>query len=255
MVIKEIYERDFGLVLDQAEEQSLSSYIFDKITISHERPTDGKFLSTNKVREKYVTNLSRHCSYSQYTPKYISLEEYKAIIGLIKESKSRFKERNILIINLMYQRGLRLGEVLGLTIEDINAHPDNAAAGRIYLRNRLSDSKYQNAKSPINVYSKETYKNKNYHKEGIGYEISELPPPLMNQLNEYLNCSRNIFSLSKKVKENIIIGSKADSIFTDNRENFYLILNKNGLPLSSSGWSKYIKEIFLELGINIDKDY
>ena len=30
--IKEIYERDFGLVLDQAEEQSLSSYIFDKIT-------------------------------------------------------------------------------------------------------------------------------------------------------------------------------------------------------------------------------
>lgn len=30
--IKEIYERDFGLVLEKAEEQSLSSYIFDKIT-------------------------------------------------------------------------------------------------------------------------------------------------------------------------------------------------------------------------------
>ena len=29
--IKEIYERDFGLVLEKAEEQSLSSYIFDKI--------------------------------------------------------------------------------------------------------------------------------------------------------------------------------------------------------------------------------
>lgn len=54
--IREIYERDFGLVLAKAEEQSLSSYIFEKIT------NDGKpFLWTyyNPEEKKKITARTR----------------------------------------------------------------------------------------------------------------------------------------------------------------------------------------------------
>lgn len=227
---------------------------FKTITVSKEKGSYGMLAHTKTLTiEKYKTNLTRHSNFDQYVPKYISLEEYHRIIKYMEESKSAFKLRNILIINLMYLRGLRLGEALGITIEDITPHPSNPRAGKLYLRNRVSDKKYQRAKSCLKVYSKEAYKYRQYQEKDTGYQEIVLPQDFMEQMNEYIDASRDMFLLSKKVRENILKYAKADNVKDVNEENFYLFLSKNGTPLSESGWNKELKSIFLQVGINIDK--
>lgn len=204
------------------------------------------------ITEKYETNKARDGSFTNCIPKYISLEEYHKIINYIKNSDSQFKLRNILIIDLMYRRGLRLGEVLGITLEDITPHPNNPKAGLLYLRNRVSDKKYQRAKTCTNVLSTEGFKLDGGKKDKC--QKIDLPQELMKQIKEYINESRENVFLSDRRIENLMNFAKADNV-TDNRgENFYLFLNKNGMPLSSSGWNKILKNIFVNVGIRIDKN-
>lgn len=50
-------------------------------------------------------------------PAYIRLDEYRAILRACKDTKQAACNR--IIIRLIFEHGLRLGEVLGLTLEDI----------------------------------------------------------------------------------------------------------------------------------------
>ena len=65
--------------------------------------------------------------------------------------------------------------------------------------------------------------------------------------------SRSIFNVTDKVIDNIINFAKADSV-EGNNNNQYIFLNKNGYPLSSSGWNKQLKEIFIANNLSIDKE-
>lgn len=69
----------------------------------------------------------------------------------------------------MYENGLRIGEVLGLTREDVALEEDvnGNQIPVLYLRNRLTDKAFQNAKSCMKVHSKQTYRSKDYNTEWI----------------------------------------------------------------------------------------
>lgn len=228
--------------------------IFEQKNVINVRSGYGMLAHTKKVEiKKYKTNLSEAKIKETFVPKYISFEEYKKIINFIECSDNKNSLRNRIIIELMYLTGMRLGEVLGLTLEDIKDNIDNPDYGVLYIRNRVTDKKYQNAKGCMKVRSKKDYNTKQYQKKDYGYQIVNIAPNLYGLLKEYIDESRSVLNVSEKVYDNISIHAIADSVY-NSEVNEYVFLNKNGYPLSSSGWNKFIKDIFNCVGIVIDKN-
>lgn len=203
--------------------------------------------------KKYITNKKSIKLSEQYIPKYISLEEYINIIKYIENGDSSFKLRNRIIIDLMYTTGMRLGEVLGLTFEDIKDNQEDKRYGTVYIRNRLSDKSYENAKTCLKVNSEYDYNTASYKTKNIGYQTVYISPYLFELIKKYMDESRSIFNVTDKVIDNIMNFAKADSV-EGNDNNQYIFLNKNGYPLSSSGWNKQLKEIFIANNLSVDKE-
>lgn len=182
------------------------------------------------------------------TPRYIGVEDFKKILTVIREDYSLREE---CIVRLMFENGLRLGEVLGLTNEDI---VENEKGAYLYLRNRCSDAFDQMAKGCMKVNSKRQYKTKAYATKDLGYQIVFLNESLLEKINDYVNefhlsegetFQRNY---NQYATADSILDSKADS------ENFYLFINSVGKPLSANLWGKTLREIFKKAGLNIDRE-
>ena len=201
--------------------------------------------------KNYKSNYNRDSSFKNFAPKYISINEYKKITEYLEKNLSEYKKRDKLIIDLMYLLGLRIGEVLGITLEDIKTHNNDSRAGKIILRNRVSDKEYQKAKTCFNPSSINDYKSKIYHLKERGFQEVHLPHNLMKELNEYIEESRDLFQLSERKINTIMEKSSADSVY-GSKENYYVFLNKNGGVLSNSGWNKRLKEIYIKCGIAVD---
>lgn len=233
-----------------------NKHLFSKISVNVQNGGFGMLGHTRTFTvSKHKTNKSRHSIFEGYVPKYISIDEYKKIMMYIDKSNDEYEYRlrAKIIVNLMYTRGMRLGEVLGLTIEDLKIHPDNPDAGVLIIRNRVSDSKYQQAKGCLKVTSKSTYQTRAYKEKNVGYQEIIMPPQLMKQINEYIDLSRDALNMTEKKLVNIYRNSLSDSVENDCQKNYYLFLNKYGSPLSSSGWNKVMKNIFKVVGIKLDK--
>ena len=203
--------------------------------------------------KKYITNKKSVKLSEQYIPKYISLDDYINIVKYIENGDSGFKLRNRIIIDLMYTTGMRLGEVLGLTFEDIKENGEDKRYGTVYIRNRVSDKSYENAKTCLKVHSAYDYNTAAYKTKNIGYQTVYISPYLFELIKKYMDESRSIFNVTDTVMDNIINFAKADTV-EGNDNNQYIFLNKNGNPLSSSGWNKQLKEIFIANNLAVDKD-
>ena len=221
-----------------------NKFFFQKVNISN----DFNEMNYNQYpkKNKYKTNIGRHGSFTNNAPKYISVHEYKRIIDYLdfKCDESVNVKRDRAIINLMFLFGLRIGEVLGITMEDIK---DSC----ILIRNRLSDKGYQKAKTCFSPRDKNDYKSKMYKLKDRGFQKIHIVSTITDEISEYIDSSRDILELSHKKINKIIERSKADSVESDD-ENYYVFLSKNGNPISISGWNKRLKEIYLNCGIAID---
>ncbi|MDG0029960.1 site-specific integrase [Priestia sp. Y58] len=230
-----------------------NSIFFEKSQVKVEKNGYGMMEHAKKITvERYKTSVDRHSNPRKNVPKYISVEEYRRIINYINdvEEGTDFINRNLLIIDLMFTQGMRLGEVLGLTLEDIHSHPENRGASILKLRNRMTDRPYQSAKGAFKPKSKSVYTTTFYQES---YQQIVLPELITQRLKAYINESRNIFEKSEKYLDNTISYANGDSVENEDIPNYYIFLNKNGSPLSASGWSKYLKNLFVELEIPIDK--
>lgn len=98
------YLRYFGLANDYLFAKELYRHSFSK---NH----------TLYASEKYKSSLRSGTKYLE-VPKYIRPDEFIKFIKRINEIRE-CSQRNACIIMLMYQSGLRIGECLGLTLEDI----------------------------------------------------------------------------------------------------------------------------------------
>lgn len=229
--------------------------LFEKKTVSIQKGGYGMMSHTKKTSiTTFTTNKIRHQSFTVFVPKFIKLSEFHKIIEFIdSQDKSKLlKLRNRIIIELMYECGLRIGEVLGITLEDLNPNPDNKDTYIIYIRNRLSDKEYQKAKTCYRVKSKNDYTHPDYNKEDTGYQIVFTNKELKDRIDKYIKLSTNIMKVSDTVLVNIINFATADCVTEGRKENRYIFLNKNGTPLSTSGWNKELKFIFKKLNIACD---
>ncbi len=188
-------------------------------------------------------------------PRYISIDEMNRILSVIRKDYTR---RDELIVRLMYESGLRIGEVLGSTLDDIKPEKTRGNKWRcvIYIRNRVSDKEDQRAKTCMYVYDRNQYSLPKYSKEGYdcGYQKQQLTKGVVELLEEYIDEERQgiIDKYPGRFKE----CSLADRVTEENVEfpNSYVFLNSLGKPLSQDLWNRTLREILNIAGIPTDID-
>ncbi|WP_294362850.1 site-specific integrase [uncultured Clostridium sp.] len=187
------------------------------------------------------------------TPKYISVDEFKKIITIIRKYYSIREE---CIVRLMFEGGLRIGEVLGLTADDIVVEEINGVTtGIVYIRNRYTDKPYQQAKTCMNINSKKQYVTDEYNTLGYGYQTVPIDLELVDLINDYIEES-HIWAREAK-NDNYYKYSLADRIRETSKyedDNYYVFINKLGKPLSYQSWKGIIRDIFIKSNIPIDSE-
>lgn len=204
-------------------------------------------------------------------PKYISYDEYEKIINLIRNRQTEALDTNNqgvyvialraeLIIHLMYVYGMRIGEVHGLTLEDINEiEIDEEDYGEIIIRNRHTDSPHQNAKGCMTINYEHEYINDGYHQIGLGKafgcERIIIFEETLDLINDYISASRRYDFLGVKARDNLKKKNIAAKVTNrkDIKYNQYIFISNQGNPLNPNTWNDYLREIFKEVGISIDK--
>lgn len=225
-----------------------SKALFDNKIVNQEIHTfDGSI--TTESRIIYTNNL-KESVYNKYTvPKYISPDEFEM---LYKKAYEKNDKLAMCMMRLMYCYGLRLGEVLGLTTEDIReSHKDNVLVPIITLRNRMSDRPDQFCKNLGHVYNTAMYKSKEYTKAKseivIDYGMFEM-------LCDYINDEHE--NAIEKYPHNYKKGIADIVSYRDAPEtNHYIFLSSRGTSLSSAGWNYHLRKYFNECNIKIDHDF
>ena len=195
---------------------------------------------------------------SKEVPKYISKEEFKRIVVWIRENitDEERRLRDEVIVRIMYEGGLRLGEVLGSTLEDYVVEPVKKGSEEeicfVYIRNRFSDQPFQSAKGCIKIYDRKQYQGNEYMTQDIGYQLSFLSLDTYDLLCEYIDLAHErAYNKCRKQYDKY----KADAVGDykiKNKENYYLFLNQRGTPLSNTSWNQELRFIFKNVGINVD---
>ncbi len=182
-------------------------------------------------------------------PAYISVEEFWRIITVIRSEYSIVEE---CIVRLMFECGLRIGEVLGITSDDLlTKKNDDKYISYCELKNRISDEKYQNAKTCMKVHSVKDYGLKEYQNS---FQIVILPNELFELIYTYIEKYHTKYRSTKKdnyykyaVADRVRNGSKYEDV------NFYIFLNTQGRRLSQRIWSETLRDIFQKANIKVDK--
>jgi integrase len=209
--------------------------------------------------EKYSSNEGIGKKVNE-VPRYISLDELRMIIKEIRQNYGLMEE---IIVRLMFENGLRLGEVLGLTFDDILMEKLEFPIGSgnfqivpvAYIRNRVSDRFYQKAKRLMQVNDRNEYKSSQYNTKDYGYNQIIIKKDLFNLINDYID-EIHLDARERKAS-NYYNYSIADRVRKPKRfeeDNFYIFINSLGKPLSQTLWNVTIRKIFKAVNIAVDRD-
>ncbi len=183
------------------------------------------------------------------TPPFITVEEFCDVLNIIDAS---FGLEEKCIVRLMFEHGLRIGEVLGLTIEDIEATKNRHGIMKyyLYIRDRLSDTDDRHAKTVMKVHFENDYKRPGYNKRNIGYQRVGISESLYHSIIEYIETEHGHASGKYALRRDAT--ARADSVKGE-EDNYYLFLNGLGRPLKDDTWNAWLRSIFIEAGISIDE--
>ena len=196
-----------------------------------------------KLSEGYM--LSASVPESMEVPDYASLGEYRALLGVVPEgSADKILER------LMFEHGLRIGECLGLTLEDLcqQQQRDGSTDYLVRLRDRVSDKRWQRAKTLLfKPQTAEEYSSPAYRERNVGYQDVFISDDLYFEILDYAEREHSAAALKPCYAR-----SAADSV--DGRdENHYLFLNSYGAVLTANRWGKRQRGYFRAAGIPVDE--
>lgn len=204
---------------------------------------------TDYIVEKYQSN-ERIPRKVLEVPWYISVEEFAKIIEEIRTHYTVVEE---ILVRLMFECGLRIGECLGLCNEDIVIEKINDEyVPMAYIRNRISDKRDQKAKTCMKVFSKQEYKTKEYLTFRHGYQKVIIPFDLYDLVNQYIE---DMHVKARDINPSKYYSSvKADTVtppYED--ENFYIFLNSQFSLLTGQLWNTRLRKIFKSIGLTVDK--
>ena len=204
--------------------------------------------SSSVERKRYKSNLKSSSVGDDLCPRYIGPEDFRKVYSLVIQKQDHEAR---LLLHLMYGYGLRLGECLGLTMEDITETHDNGKLVPVLLiRNRMSDAKYQYAKNLLHVSNRNQYMSRDYQLSRwriiITYDLYE-------ELLSYIETAHS--SAMDKYPSNYDKGfADIVSIREAPEINHYVFLNRYGRVLNDQTWNAHLKNYFSEAGIPIDHD-
>ena len=232
--------------------QFLSSQGIEESVLQKKRAvsvsTGSEYAPTPVKMERYEANEAVSQNPFLEVPMYVSVEEFKRIISAVR---AHYDVRDEIIIRLMFQCGLRIGEVLGLTGEDVTMEKcADKYAAVAYIRNRITDSIDQRAKTCMNVYDRKQYAGRDYNTRDYGYQTVVLPQDLYDLLNDYIE-ERHVKARSSCSKDRYYRKAAADSVRGE-EDNYYIFLNSIGTPLHSHTWNKRLRAIMTEADIPLD---
>lgn len=203
-------------------------------------------------------------------PKYISEEEFIRIVKIIrntplpprnKTNKNRIKnikrqiKRDEIIVRLMYEGGLRLGEVLGLTVEDVltNKNKYGEVVGKVLIRNRFTDKEFQSAKTCMKILDQKDYEISTYKQAPYGYQEAYFSYELYELIQDYINLAHK--NASKRQKDNYkkAVADKVGRSKSSLEDNHYIFLNADGGVYSDDSWNQRLRKIFKEANIEVDR--
>lgn len=230
------------------------------------------FLAHTKTRTSDKFTTTKAVPKMEVVPKYIKFDEYSNMIHLLRERQDEALNnddqrsyvialRAELIIHLMYTYGMRIGEVLGLTLEDIeDMKITGTGNGKLIIRNRHTDKPFQFAKGCMKINSENDYNLDGYYQSGVGKAFGcdtiDIFEETLELIEDYKNASRKFDFLGSKARKNLRENNIATKVTTrkDIKENKYLFISSHGTPLDRKTWELYLQDIFRELSIPLDKD-
>lgn len=203
--------------------------------------------ASKTTRKKYQNNVIVSTSDDNKVPKYISPKDFAKIYRAAAKSNDH---TSMLIMHLMYGYGLRLGEALGLTIEDIKeVTRDNALIPVLFIRNRISDRDFQFAKNKMHPISYDQQKKDKIFRDSV--DKIQITYDLYDDLVSYVNEYHELMMI--KYPQNYET-TKADILsYRDApEENHYVFLSRYGRVLTDQTFGNILKKYYTAAGIALD---
>lgn len=203
-----------------------------------------KKLLNNYQSTGYATSLRTMSR--RHIPAYISQDEF---VRMVQKCREKDDLRMECIIRLMYQSGLRIGEVLGLTFEDII---EENGLCKVIIRNRFTDKTFQKAKFLMTITDKKQYKSVDYDREWYGWNKMAITPDMYECLMDYIDqahtpeMAEHYEQWKNRVKTDIVSDTFKE------RDNFYVFINSHHTPLSNKTLEKEIRKLFMECGVPLN---
>lgn len=174
-------------------------------------------------------------------PRYFSIPQYRSIR---EELHRRGDVAGTLLCRLMFEHGLRIGEALGLTTEDLKSSVgrDGNIRHWIVLRNRATDRPWMKAKNLLDAKSEATYRSPEYRKRRVGYQSVYVSGSLFGEIADYAEVYHP--STSPDCRADSVEGGEV---------NEYLFVNREGRPLSAGAWNKRLRSVLQAIEIPVDK--
>lgn len=210
--------------------------------------------SIQVISNKYYVSLPESSVGKNEVPRYISPDEFRRIYQVILCHED---DQSLLIVHLLYGYGLRIGECLGITVEDIKEVRRNGKLiPVIILRNRASDRMCQHCKGLRHVNNPEIYKTKEYaddkHEIVISYELYDRLLEFIDETHaQYIDPNHPKYT--KKAAQRYLQGT-ADVVerISPAGQNHYVFLNSLGRPLQQT-WDVILASYMIEAGVAIDR--
>ena len=186
-------------------------------------------------------------------PKHITLDQYKV---MLKHVQNIADKRLECIIRLMYESGMRSGEVLGLTYEDLKQveMTDGSNAYKVVGRSRITDKPWQSPKFLMKITDKVQYKLKRYRLKNDGYHDTYINEDLYNLILEYIDEAHSKQQVTHLDNWNkFSVTDSVDKEFGEEK-NFYIFINSVGRPYSNKLLYKDVKELFIICNVPVNED-
>lgn len=202
--------------------------------------------------------------YKVYT-NYVSKEDFQKVLSTIK---TNYTFREELVVKLMYEYGLTLEEVLGLTFYDfviereykVRCHFNGKYIDKtleyvpvLYIRNRVSDRPYQVSDKCMKVADIKQYNSREYKLEGYGYKTKLLTEEVYKLLVEYIDEAH--LKAREEQKENYyknVVADKAreNTLQDCEDENYYVFINEEGNLLTDVELNDILRNIFRDCNLD-----
>ena len=194
-------------------------------------------------------------------PEYISRDEYMKTMKILDNDEDINNLRSKCIIRIMFEAGLRIGEVLGLTLEDLQIRRSRKGDTHcvLLIRNRKSSKEFQQVKTCMKITDTRNYNGHDYKTLNVGYQEAIIFDSdginTYDLISEYIDNAHESAAYNHPQHYKKTIADSVDSFKNENKTNHYLFLNSKGGILSDVSWNTILREIFIKAGLHVDKGY